>query len=101
MPSASASFVQIQAAAADQRQQALAVVKSAVRSGHPELNFLALALQGKVDFSKVIKMCESWPALHTVYLNIFISRKVRLYVVDLEGQFQASLHANILKSRIY
>merc|ERR1719444_754944 len=62
IPSASASFVQLQVAAADQRQQALAVVKSAARSGHPELNFLALALQGKTDFSKVIKMIDNMVA---------------------------------------
>merc|ERR1719265_2591409 len=39
IPSASASFVQVQVRAEDQRQQALAVVKAAGRSGHPELNF--------------------------------------------------------------
>merc|ERR1719265_506977 len=38
IPSASASFAQLQVRAADQRQQALAVVKAA--SGRPELNFL-------------------------------------------------------------
>merc|ERR1719157_260769 len=63
MPSASASFVQIQVTAADQRQQALAVVKSSVRSGHPELNFLALALQGRVNFDKVIKMIDNMVAV--------------------------------------
>merc|ERR1719214_392002 len=39
LPSASASFVELQVKAADQRQQALAVVKAAGRNGHPELNF--------------------------------------------------------------
>jgi len=56
LPGASASFVQVQNT--DQRQQALAVIKAA-RNGHPELNFLALALQGrKVDFSKVVRMID-------------------------------------------
>jgi len=60
LPSSSASFVQI----ASQQQQALAVIRSALRHGqaessHPELNFLALALQGKkVDFGKVLKMID-------------------------------------------
>merc|ERR1719181_2274198 len=41
-----------------QRQQALALIRSA-QQGHPELNFIALALQGKkVDFAKVIKMID-------------------------------------------
>merc|ERR1719506_2866125 len=57
LPGASA-FVQVEQTTADKRQQALAVIKSA-RSSHPELNFLALALQGKkVDFGKVIKMID-------------------------------------------
>jgi len=61
IPSASASFVQLAARAEDQRQQALAVVKAA--GGHPELNFLVLALQGKkVNFSKVIKMIDNMVA---------------------------------------
>jgi predicted nucleic acid-binding Zn-ribbon protein len=53
---ASASLLQLQESVADRRQQALA----AIRVNHrPELNFIALALQGKkVDFSKVIKMID-------------------------------------------
>jgi len=63
IPSPSASFMQLQVRAADQRQQALAVVKAAGRSGHPELNFLALALQGKKEnFFKVIKMIDNMVA---------------------------------------
>merc|ERR1719356_2345744 len=59
LPGASASFVQLQVKALDQRQQALAVIHAARRGGRPELNFLALALQGKkVDFSKVVKMID-------------------------------------------
>merc|ERR1719191_918343 len=58
----SASFVQLQVSARNQRQQALAVIQQA-RSSHPELNFIALALQGKkVDFSKVIKMIDEMVA---------------------------------------
>ena len=70
IPSASASFVQLQSTAADQRQQALAVVRAAVRNGRPELNFLALALKGKVNFDKVIKMIESQPVFIRVYLYL-------------------------------
>merc|ERR1712072_549933 len=48
----------------NQRQQALAIIRAAKQgNGHPELNFLALALQGrKVDFSKVIKMIDNMVA---------------------------------------
>merc|ERR1719272_2614678 len=58
IPSASASFIQLQVRAADQNQQALAVIRAA--GHHPELNFLVLALQGKkVNFEKVIKMIDN------------------------------------------
>merc|ERR1719432_85375 len=54
---------------AEQRRQALAVIHAA-QSGRnnrrPELNFLALALQGKaVDFGKVIKMIDEMVAVLT------------------------------------
>jgi len=60
----SASFVQMTVTESTQRQQALAVIRAARQgSGHPELNFLALALEGrKVDFSKVIKMIDTMVA---------------------------------------
>merc|ERR1719421_2393777 len=59
LPSAS-SFVQVQVSENNQRQQALAVIRAVRR---PELNFIALALQGKkVDFSKVIKMIDEMVA---------------------------------------
>merc|ERR1711865_984634 len=59
IPSASASLIQMKVTASSQRQQALAIVRDAQRSGRPELNFLALALQGKkVNFSKVLKMID-------------------------------------------
>merc|ERR1719265_1619926 len=63
LPGASA-FVQMTETAQNQRQQALAIVRAARQGqGHPELNFLALALQGKkVDFSKVIKMIDDMVA---------------------------------------
>merc|ERR1719253_2105876 len=58
LPGASASLMQLQVTSRDQRRQALAAIRS-VRQGHPELNFIALALQGrKVDFSKVVKMID-------------------------------------------
>jgi len=63
LPGASASFVQLETGAASQRLQALAIVRAARRSGAPELNFLALALQGKkVNFSKVITMIDTMVA---------------------------------------
>merc|ERR1719269_83884 len=56
LPAASASLMQLQVSAADQRRQALSAIRA---NGRPELNFIALALQGKkVDFSKVIKMID-------------------------------------------
>merc|ERR1719456_2218607 len=58
LPGASASLLQLQVNTADQRRQALATIRAA-RSGHPELNFIALALEGKkVDFGKVLKMID-------------------------------------------
>jgi len=58
LPSGSASLLQLQVTVADQRRQALAVIREARRS-HPELSFIALALQGKkVNFGKVLKMID-------------------------------------------
>jgi len=60
LPGASA-FVQL--ANSDQRQQALAIVRAASGHGRPELNFLAMALQGKkVNFAKVVKMIDTMVA---------------------------------------
>merc|ERR1719161_573056 len=61
LPGASASFMQVTVTAKDQLQKALSIVRDAQKSHgkRPELNFLALALQGKaVDFTKVIKMID-------------------------------------------
>merc|ERR1719324_2366703 len=53
-----ASFVQVQVTQGEQQRQALAAVRAA-RGNRPELNFIALALQGrKVNFGKVIKMID-------------------------------------------
>merc|ERR1740138_152023 len=58
LPSPSASFMQVQVTAKEQQRLALATINAA-RRGHPELSFIALALEGKkVDFSKVIKMID-------------------------------------------
>merc|ERR1719155_3516 len=63
LPSPSASFMQIQVTKADQQRRALATIKAA-RKGHPELSFIALALQGKkVNFGKVIKMIDEMVGL--------------------------------------
>merc|ERR1719399_2758327 len=54
LPGAS-SFLQLQVTVAEQRRQALAAIRAAVRQGRPELSFIALALQGKkVNFGKVL-----------------------------------------------
>jgi len=64
LPSPSASLVQVETTSASQRRQALAIVRAARGQGRPELNFLALALQGKsVDFSKVLKMIDEMVAV--------------------------------------
>merc|ERR1719421_2151317 len=63
LPAASASLLQLQVTVADQRRQALSAIRANGR-GHPELNFIALALQGKkVDFGKVIKMIDEMVAV--------------------------------------
>merc|ERR1719456_1009966 len=60
LPGAS-SLLQLQVTVADQRRQALAAIRA---NGHPELSFIALALQGKkVDFGKVIKMIDEMVAV--------------------------------------
>jgi len=52
-----ASLLQVQVTFAQQRQQALAVIRAAPHD--PKLSFLALALQGKkVNFEKVLKMID-------------------------------------------
>merc|ERR1712153_109748 len=62
LPGASA-FIQMGVSAGNQRRQALAIIRASQGSGRPELNFLALALQGKkVDFSKVLKMIDDMTA---------------------------------------
>jgi hypothetical protein len=60
LPSSSASLMQVQITSASQQRQALAIIRAAQRGkNRPELNFLALALQGKsVDFTKVLKMID-------------------------------------------
>merc|ERR1719181_2284278 len=55
----SPSFVQLQVTKMDQQHRALAAVRQIQRKGHPELCFIALALEGKkVNFAKVIKMID-------------------------------------------
>jgi len=62
LPGASSSFVQFTISTTSQRKQALAVIKEArhqAASQHPELSFIALALQGKkVSFAKVVTMID-------------------------------------------
>jgi len=59
----SPSFVQLQVTKMDQQRRALAAVRQIQRKGHPELSFIALALEGKkVNFAKVIKMIDEMVA---------------------------------------
>jgi hypothetical protein len=62
LPSAS-SFLQLKVTASEQRRRALEAIQAS-RKGHPELNFIALALQGKkVSFEKVIGMIDEMVAV--------------------------------------
>merc|ERR1719183_3094232 len=64
LPGASASFMQLQVTAGDQKRQALAVINAAGKQRRPELSFIALALQGKkVNFGKVVKMIDEMTAV--------------------------------------
>jgi len=60
LPSASASFVQVQVSQATARQRALAAIRGAQKgSKTPGLDFIALALHGKkIGFDKVIAMID-------------------------------------------
>merc|ERR1719254_462424 len=50
-------FLQLQVTVAEQKRQAVATLRA--HRGNPQLNFIALALQGKkVDFGKVLKMID-------------------------------------------
>merc|ERR1719253_1788978 len=67
LPSASASFVQVQVGSDEVRAQALALVQEARRSnksGLPQLDLIGLALNGRrAGFGKVIKMVDDLIAL--------------------------------------
>jgi len=64
LPSAGASLLQLQVTTAEQRQRALSVLRAGAKQGRPELNFIALALQGrKVSFDKVLKMIDEMVAI--------------------------------------
>jgi len=67
LPGASSSFVQVQTSREAQRARALAKIAEAKHFyGHanPQLDFIALAIQGKkVDFSKVVKMIDNMVAI--------------------------------------
>merc|ERR1719313_920694 len=61
LPGAS-SFLQLKVTQGEQQRQALATLRAA-RGNRPELNFIALALQGKkVNFGKVVKMIDEMVA---------------------------------------
>jgi len=61
LPSASASFMQVQVASASQRARALDLVRRAAKGAarRPELDLIALALSGKkIGFEKVLAMID-------------------------------------------
>jgi len=62
LPSASSSFAQLQMGSSAQRADALAAIRKAQQKygrGRPELDFVALAIQGKkIGFGKVIGMID-------------------------------------------
>jgi len=61
LPGSSASFVQVRVSAASTRALALAAIRKAPRT--PQLDFIALAIQGKkIGFGKVIKMIDEMAA---------------------------------------
>jgi len=58
LPGAS-SFLQLQVTAGEQRRSALAAIKAGRRGKNSQLNFIALALEGKkVSFAKVLTMID-------------------------------------------
>jgi len=62
LPGASASFMQVVVSSASARTQALAAIQK-VRKSNPQLDFIALAIQGKkIGFAKVIKMIDDMAA---------------------------------------
>merc|ERR1712139_331430 len=59
LPGASSSFVQLQVSSKAMKAGALAAIRSAQKHGRPELDFIALAIQGKAKgFEKVIKLID-------------------------------------------
>jgi chromosome segregation ATPase len=66
LPGASASLVQVAVSTVTQRARALASIRKAQQastSGRPQLDFIALAIQGKkIGFEKVIKMIDDMAA---------------------------------------
>jgi len=60
LPSASASFVQVQVTSESMRVRALALVRRATKgtSRSPQLDLIALALNGKIGFEKVLGMID-------------------------------------------
>merc|ERR1719253_2199086 len=67
LPSASASFVQMQVGSEEVRAQAVAIVQEArrsIKSGRQQLDLIGFALNGrKIGFGKVIKMVDDLIAL--------------------------------------
>merc|ERR1719174_3491470 len=58
LPGASASFMQVQVSSTEQRARALSELRRVLK-GNPQLDFIALAIQGKkIGFEKVLKMID-------------------------------------------
>merc|ERR1712139_59439 len=59
LPSSSASFVQVQVTSASMRAQALSAIRKVQRRGRPQMDFIALAIEGKQQgFDAVVKMID-------------------------------------------
>merc|ERR1719183_752363 len=59
LPASSASFVQVQVTSASMRAQALSAIRKVQRSGRPQMDLIALAIEGKQKgFDAVVKMID-------------------------------------------
>ena len=68
------------------------------------MHYVSKSMVGSQVSKYEIKSCSVNPLTtlpHCNYLNIYISRKIRLCVVDLEGQFQTTLPAKPINFSIW
>ena len=70
------------------------LISGKICHGYPSLKF---NVKFSSFFSKTLQHSISITTAHCSYLNIYISRKIRLCVVDLESQFQTTLQTKYIK----